>query len=86
MALPSVGLISNGEREWIERVMELNIRNDGRDRESFRAITLQLGVLAQASGSAQLKIGNTDVTVAVKVGGACTRAVQAGGRAGAGRG
>eukprot|EP00887_Chlorella_sp_A99_P003202 scaffold9.g3202.t1 len=43
-------------------------RSDGRSREMYRAITLQTGVLSQASGSAQLKIGQTDVIVAAEIG------------------
>lgn len=68
MALLERGIISAGEREYIERCMELGpgCRSDGRSREMYRAITLQTGVLSQASGSAQLKIGQTDVIVAVK--------------------
>lgn len=59
--------LSAAEREYITQGVEQNIRNDGRKREDFRAIELQLGVIAQASGSARLKLGNTDVIVGVKV-------------------
>ena len=42
-------------------------RNDGRDCSDFRPIELELGVVPQASGSARLHLGNTDVVVGVKV-------------------
>lgn len=60
-------LISDAEREYITQGVEQNIRNDGRGREDYRAVEVQLGVIAQASGSARLKLGNTDVIVGVKV-------------------
>ncbi|GAB4822267.1 hypothetical protein N2152v2_009313 [Parachlorella kessleri] len=55
------------EVEYITQGVEADMRNDGRKKEDFRAIELQLGVIAQASGSARLRLGNTDVIVGVKV-------------------
>lgn len=60
-------LISGGEVEWITQGISFNIRNDGRQREDYRPLEVQLGVLAQATGSARVQLGETDVIVGVKV-------------------
>lgn len=44
-----------------------DVRSDGRCTEELRPIVLETGQLVQASGSARLKLGLTDVLVAVKV-------------------
>lgn len=44
-----------------------DVRSDGRGTEELRSIVLETGQLVQASGSARLKLGLTDVLVAVKV-------------------
>ena len=44
-----------------------DVRSDGRSTEELRSIVLETGQLVQASGSARLKFGLTDVLVAVKV-------------------
>jgi exosome complex component RRP42 len=64
MAAP---LISQGEVEWITAGVSYNTRNDGRKREDFRHLKVQLGMLAQATGSARVQLGETDVIVGVKV-------------------
>ncbi|KAL4856790.1 Exosome complex component RRP42 [Chlorella vulgaris] len=63
MAAP---LISQGEVEWITAGVSYNTRNDGRKREDFRQLKVQLGMLAQATGSARVQLGETDVIVGVK--------------------
>ena len=64
-------LLSAAEKEYIEQGVEQDIRNDGRGRLDYRPIEVQLGLIAQASGSARLRLGKTDVVVGVKVRGAC---------------
>ena len=64
MAAP---LISQGEVEWLTSGVSFNCRNDGRGREDFRPLGVQLGVIAQATGSARVQLGETDVIVGVKV-------------------
>ena len=64
MALPA---ISAGEVQWITAGVACNRRNDGRQREDFRPLSVQLGVIAQATGSARVQLGETDVIVGVKV-------------------
>jgi exosome complex RNA-binding protein Rrp42 (RNase PH superfamily) len=68
MALP---LISQGEVQWITAAVAFNSRNDGRKRDEFRPLKVQLGVLAQATGSARVQLGETDVIIAIKVRKAC---------------
>ncbi|KAI7838664.1 hypothetical protein COHA_007467 [Chlorella ohadii] len=59
-------LISAAEVQWITAGVSFNIRNDGRQREDFRALSVQLGVITQATGSARVQLGETDVIVGVK--------------------
>jgi hypothetical protein len=74
MAAP---LISQGEVEWLTSGVSFNCRNDGRGREDFRPLGVQLGVIAQATGSARVQLGETDVIVGVKVRGGARCAVAA---------
>ena len=60
-------LISAGEVQWITAAVYFTCRNDGRQREDFRELSVQLGVIAQATGSARVRLGETDVIVGVKV-------------------
>lgn len=39
---------------------------DGRSRHSFRPMELELGIVSHASGSARLRLANTDILVGVK--------------------
>ena len=52
---------------YIREGFQLDVRSDGRNTEELRSIVLETGQLVQASGSARLKLGATDVLVAVKV-------------------
>ena len=53
-----------------DRALELTVtqdlRADGRRRDDFRAVDIQLGVLPQAFGSARVRLGGTEVLVAVR--------------------
>eukprot|EP00300_Choanocystis_sp_HF-7_P005368 c14044_g1_i1.p1 GENE.c14044_g1_i1~~c14044_g1_i1.p1 ORF type:complete len:155 (+),score=30.55 c14044_g1_i1:45-467(+) len=60
-------MISETEREFIASGIAANIRNDGRERLDFRAITLQIGVITGCNGSARLQMSNSDILVGVKV-------------------
>ena len=60
-------MCSQEELVYIRQGFQHKIRSDGRNTEEFRSIVLQTGQLVQASGSARLKLGLTDVLVAVKV-------------------
>jgi exosome complex component RRP42 len=62
-----MGLTSEAEQQYISSGIQNNLRNDGRTCYEYRPIEFQLGVIPQASGSARLHIGSTDVVVGVKV-------------------
>ena len=58
--------LSPYERCFVLDGVEQDCRVDGRGRLDYRSMTLQLGTSPQASGSARVRLGNTDVMVAVK--------------------
>eukprot|EP00741_Cyanophora_paradoxa_P024045 tig00021721_g23220.t1 len=58
--------ISNGEREYIVRGAEMNLRSDGRGCLDYRSFSIETGLLAQANGSARVRLARTDVLVGVK--------------------
>ncbi|XP_077230158.1 3'-5'-exoribonuclease family protein [Tasmannia lanceolata] len=60
-----VGL-SVGEKRFIQGGIAQDLRCDGRKRLHFRAISVETGVIAQANGSARVRLGATDVIVSVK--------------------
>ncbi|DBA92888.1 hypothetical protein WJX77_008146 [Trebouxia sp. C0004] len=60
-------MCSQEELVYIREGFQLDVRSDGRNTEELRSIALETGQLVQASGSARLKLGATDVLVAVKV-------------------
>ena len=60
-------VLSVAERAFVRDGIEQSVRVDGRAREDYRSMVLELGVAPQASGSARLRLGGgTDVMVAVK--------------------
>jgi len=63
--LPPMASLSRAERAFARDGIEQSIRADGRARDDYRGIVLELGVLPQASGSARVRLGATDVTCAV---------------------
>lgn len=60
-------MTSQEELAYIREGFNQNIRSDGRQAEELRPVVLEIAQLLQASGSARLKLGDTDVLVAVKV-------------------
>lgn len=64
-AMASV-LVSAGEVEYVRRGFEAGVRGDGRGPLDFRQIEIETGVIAQATGSARVRLGTTDVLVGVK--------------------
>lgn len=59
--------ISDGERLYIQQGIAADLRSDGRGRRSIRPLGLEANVIAQADGSARLRLGGTDVLVGIKV-------------------
>ncbi|GER44797.1 exosome complex component RRP42, partial [Striga asiatica] len=60
-----VGL-SLGEQNFIKGGIAQDLRTDGRKRLTYRPISVETGVIPQASGSARVKLGATDVIASVK--------------------
>eukprot|EP00245_Coleochaete_scutata_P004465 TRINITY_DN17108_c1_g1_i1.p1 TRINITY_DN17108_c1_g1~~TRINITY_DN17108_c1_g1_i1.p1 ORF type:complete len:288 (-),score=43.58 TRINITY_DN17108_c1_g1_i1:57-920(-) len=58
--------LSAGECAFIAGGIAQDLRCDGRGREDYRSFSIETGVITQASGSARLWLGATDVIVAVK--------------------
>lgn len=59
--------LSVAEREFIEHGAEQGFRSDGRSSLDLRPVTLETGVLPNASGSARVRIGKvTDILVGIK--------------------
>lgn len=60
-----VGL-SVGEKHFIQGGIAQDLRSDGRKRLTYRPIYVETGVIAQANGSARVKLGATEVIASVK--------------------
>ncbi|KAK3256590.1 hypothetical protein CYMTET_34279 [Cymbomonas tetramitiformis] len=60
-------MLSVTERKFIQDGISQNIRNDGRQRNDYRGVSIDQGLIPQASGSARVRVGRTDVLVGVKV-------------------
>ncbi|GJT73098.1 exosome complex component RRP42 [Tanacetum coccineum] len=60
-----VGL-SIGEKHFIQGGIAQDLRTDGRKRLTYRPIVVETGVIAQANGSARVKMGRTEVIASVK--------------------
>ncbi|KAJ3672974.1 hypothetical protein LUZ60_006348 [Juncus effusus] len=60
-----VGL-SKGEKNFIKGGIEQDLRSDGRTRLQFRSISVETGVIPQASGSARVRLGATEVIASIK--------------------
>ena len=58
---------SEGERAFVAQCAANGCRLDGRGARDFRHFTTQLDVVPQATGSARVRLGKTDVFVGVKV-------------------
>lgn len=45
---------------------QVDLRNDGRKRNDYRPMELETDIVTHASGSARLRLANTDILVGVK--------------------
>jgi exosome complex component RRP43 len=52
--------------EYLRRFLEKDLRPDGRKFFQTRRVNVQTGVISSARGSAQVSLGNTTVTCAIK--------------------
>ncbi|CAK9295200.1 unnamed protein product [Gordionus sp. m RMFG-2023] len=58
--------LGDGESSFIIKGIEKNIRIDGRTNNEYRTIYLELDNILNSHGSAQIRINNTEIMVAVK--------------------
>lgn len=59
--------LCEAEKVFILHGIEQNFRVDGRNREDYRPMELETGIISHAFGSARLRLANTDVLVAIKI-------------------
>lgn len=59
--------LSVGEKQWIEQGVAFGTRSDGRNSLAMRPTIVETGVLLNASGSAHVQRGATDVLAGVKM-------------------
>lgn len=57
--------ISDAERSYIREGVDVGLRADGRGCEEWRQIIARRSVIDQAAGSAEVRIGNSHVTVGI---------------------
>lgn len=60
-------MLSEAEKAFIHHGVQADLRVDGRPRLSYRPILVETGLVSNASGSARLRLANSDVLVGVKV-------------------
>ena len=61
-------IIPDIKKHHIKKKLDKGERLDGRAWDEYRPISIQLGMLGQAEGSARVQLGNSDVIVGVKMG------------------
>uniref|UniRef100_S4RYT0 Exosome component 7 n=1 Tax=Petromyzon marinus TaxID=7757 RepID=S4RYT0_PETMA len=59
-------MLSEAEKAFIVHGVQDGVRGDGRGCEDFRVVELETEVVSNTSGSARLRLGQTDVLVGVK--------------------
>ncbi|XP_067010285.2 exosome complex exonuclease RRP42 [Anabrus simplex] len=62
----AVLLLSEAEKTFILHGVEDDFRTDGRTRRDYRPMELETDIVSHASGSARLRLANTDILVGVK--------------------
>jgi len=63
----SEDVIAEIKRDYIYSLANQGDRADGRKFDEFRPISLEVGVISKAEGSARVKIGDSQVVVGVKI-------------------
>ncbi|EXB98286.1 Exosome complex component [Morus notabilis] len=58
--------LSLGEKQFIKGGIAQDLRSDGRKRLTYRPISVETGIIPQASGSARVRMGATEVIASVK--------------------
>lgn len=62
-----MSVVSRGERQYVRECLDNGLRQDNRGCEEYRTVRLEVGNIPQATGSARVQLGGTDVMVGVKV-------------------
>ncbi|MFX1450175.1 MAG: exosome complex protein Rrp42 [Promethearchaeota archaeon] len=65
--MESFKIVSEIEKAHINALAKKNQRNDGRDFNTYREISLETDVILKAEGSARVKIGKTDIVAGIKI-------------------
>lgn len=60
-------ILSDIKRDYILMKLKEKERVDGRNVDEYRNIDVETGIISKAEGSAQVKLGNTQVVVGVKM-------------------
>lgn len=60
-------IVSSVKRDYIIDLAKQGKRIDGRELDQFRDVSVEIGPIKSANGSAQVRIGNTRVLVGVKI-------------------
>jgi exosome complex component RRP42 len=63
----SEDVIAEIKRDYIDSLANQGDRADGRKFDEFRPISVEVGVISKAEGSARVKIGESQVVVGIKV-------------------
>ncbi|XP_071958498.1 exosome complex component RRP42-like [Antedon mediterranea] len=58
--------LSEAEKTFIIHGIQDDLRSDGRECETYRLIEVECGLVSNCSGSARLKLSNTDILVGIK--------------------
>ncbi|MFH0815973.1 MAG: exosome complex protein Rrp42 [Methanobacteriota archaeon] len=61
------GVVSEILRDQIHRLASREMREDGRSFDEARKLSIEVGILEMAEGSARVRLGDTDVLVGVKI-------------------
>ena len=61
-------IMSDDRKQHLIRSLDAGIRLDGRRKDEFRPITIELGVSSTAEGSARVRFGDSTVIAGVKMG------------------
>lgn len=66
MVRKMVNIIPEITRKSITELIKEGERADGRSKDEYRDISVEVGVIEKAEGSARVKIGNTQIMIGVK--------------------
>jgi exosome complex component RRP42 len=64
----SKDLVSEINRDFVHNLVDSGKRGDGRNFDETRPISIELGPIETAEGSARVKLGKTDVIAGIKIG------------------